>query len=132
MNSPQKYSANVFTKNIQAMNIPMKYSKAECYLRQLNAFPVIVSTLSVIFPSNISIAPFFCGQFMWNEKKAPIFSWFCMLPWKMSGLQNSGQYCYFNLLMQVFANILPVCILLRELMDIMENDSGECQHCNIE
>ena len=42
----------------------------------------------------------------------------------MSGLINSGQYRYFNLLVQVLANILPVCILLREHMDAIENDAG--------
>ena len=42
----------------------------------------------------------------------------------MSGLINSSQYCYFNSLMQVFANILPVRILLREHMDTVENDAG--------
>ena len=42
----------------------------------------------------------------------------------MSGLINSGQYCYFNLLVQVLANILPVHILIREHMDTIENDAG--------
>ena len=99
----QKYSGHEYPNEIFFKKIPTKYSEAEWYLSPLNAFPVIVSTLSVMFHRIFQLRFFFCGQFMWNEKKAPIFLWFCMLHWKMSGLQNSGQYCYFNSLMQVFA-----------------------------
>ena len=45
----------------------------------------------------------------------------------MSRLINSGQYFYFNSLVQVLANILPVRILPREHMDAVENDAGYCQ-----
>ena len=83
--------------------------------------------------SNIS-ALIFGGKFTWVviKKKACAFGGFSLA--KMSGIVNSGLYCYFNSLIQSLANSMNVHRLLEEHVNAIEVGDSKYSsfHVNIQ
>ena len=72
----QKYSGHEYSNEIFFKKIPTKYSEADCYLRHLNVFAVIVTTLSVMFHRIFQLCFFFAGNLCGMRKRCQFFRGF--------------------------------------------------------